>query len=44
VSREPELAGQTSAEEFYKKYGFIEPRRVARRLFIAMRTVEMLIG
>jgi hypothetical protein len=44
VSREPELAGQTSAKEFYKKYRFIELPPVARWLFIAMSTVEMLFG
>lgn len=34
----------TSAEESYKKYGFIELPRVARRLFLAMGTVETLFG
>ncbi len=37
-------AKDASAEEFYKKYGFIELPRVARRLFLAMGTVEALFG
>jgi predicted GNAT family N-acyltransferase len=37
-------AKDASAEEFYKKYGFIELPRVASRLFLAMGTVETLFG
>jgi len=37
-------AKDASAEEFYKKYGFIELPHAARRLFVAMGTVETLFG
>lgn len=37
-------AKDVSAEEFYKKYGFIELPPVARRLFLGMGTVETLFG
>ncbi len=37
-------AKDASAEEFYKKYGFIDLPRVTRRLFLPMGTVEALFG
>jgi hypothetical protein len=37
-------AKDASAEEFYKKYGFIELPRVTRRRFLPMDTVEALFG
>jgi hypothetical protein len=37
-------AKDASADEFYKKYGFIELPRVTRRLFLVMGTVEALFG